>query len=370
MKKLFALITLVGILQSVQSQELWVKNSNQRLVDDLDTCVFYFNPYSSAFFDDIEFVSDTKKGYTYPGFFIQPQIIYQPNKKARFIAGFHTLYFAGADTTESFVPVLSLQVKLIENVEMILGTIHSNQGHFLPEPLFKPERLLVNQPETGLQILTNTPRFKGDSWTNWERYIKQGSPFQEVFTMGFSGIIKPSTFSSRRGLTINIFGLGVHNGGQIDSSHLDVSTMINLATGFSYSLPIGNGKTNLGVEAMGFLSTDKSPNPSSKYQNGTAVYPKLFVETSAFRGELGYWHSSSFVNPRGEELFGSYSKVKPQFDSKIRNLYTAKLIYSVEVTKGFLFGGRFETYYDVKSSILDWAFTFRMVFNKEILIRK
>ena len=337
MRKLFTILVLAFLAQIAHPQEMWVKNSNLRLVEDLDTCVFFFNPYSSAFFDDKEFVSDTKKGYTYPGFFIQPQLVYQPNKKARFTAGFHTLYFAGADTTERFVPVLSLQVKLIDNVEMILGTIHSNQAHFLPEPLFKPERLLINQPETGLQILTNTSRFKGDSWTNWERYIKQGSRFQEVFTMGFSGIIKPSTFNSRTGLTINVFGLGVHHGGQIDSTNLDVNTMINLAAGLSYSFPIGSGKSNFGVEATGFLSTDKSPNPSSKYLNGNALYPKLFIESSTFRGELGYWHSSGFVNPRGEELFGSYSQVKPVFDSKIRNLYTAKLIYSVEIAKGFSF---------------------------------
>jgi len=301
---------------------------------------------------------------------MQPQIKYQPNRKASFSAGIHIQYFAGADSTEKIVPVLSLQVKLIKGVEMILGTIHSKQLHYLPEPLMKPERLFISQPETGLQFLTNTDRFRGDSWTSWERYIKSGSPYQEIFTMGFAGIIKPSTFKTTTGLTINLFGLGVHHGGQIDSSGLDVNTMINLAAGLSYCFPVGSGKTNLGFEAMGFLSTDKSPNPSSKYLNGNAIYPKLFVEGSTLRGELGYWYSSSFVNPRGEELFGSTSYFKPEFDSKIRKLYTAKLIYSVEVADGFTLGGRFETYYDAKASILDWAFTFRMVFDREMFIRK
>jgi len=370
MRTLSIFFIFTALVITTKSQELWVKNNVYHSVESMDTAVLIINPYSSAFFDDKEYISDIKKGYTYPGFFIQPQIIYQPNKKARFTAGINTLYFAGADSTEKIVPVLSLQVKLIENVEMILGTIHSKQMHYLPEPLFKPEKLLISQPETGLQLLTNTERFKGDSWTNWQRYIKTGSPFQEVFTMGFSGIIKPSTFKTRSGLTINVIGLGVHNGGQIDSSHLNVTTMINLAAGFSYSFPVGGGKTNLGFETMGFLSTDKSPNPASKYLNGNAIYPKLFVEGSSLRGELGYWHASQFVSPNGEELFGSTSTVKPEFDAKIRNLYTAKLIYSVQIAKGFTLGGRFETYYDTKASILDWAFTFRMVFDDEILIRR
>ena len=347
---------------SAQSQELWVKHNSHQSVEVGDTGVFSFNPYASAFFDDKEFVSNTKKGYTYPGFFIQPKIKYQPNKKSSFSAGFHVQYFAGTDSVEKLIPVLTLEVKLIEGVEMILGTIHSKQLHYLPEPLMKPERLFISQPETGVQFLTNTNRFRGDSWTNWETYIKNGSPFQEVFTMGFAGIIKPGTFNTTTGLTINLFGLGVHHGGQIDSSGLDVNTMINLAAGLSYSFPIST-KTNFGCEAMGFLSTDKSPNPSSKYLNGNAIYPKLFIESSTLRGELGYWHANSFVNPRGEELFGSTSYFKSEFDSKIRNLYTAKLIYSVKVAKGFNLGGRFETYYDSKSSILDWSFTFRLVFD-------
>lgn len=363
MKKLSILIILTILAISSNAQELWVKYNSRQLLDKGDTSVFILNPYSSAFFDDKEFVSNTKKGYTYPGFFIQPKIVYQPNKRARVSAGIHTLYFAGSDSTEKIVPVLSLEVKLLDNVEMILGTINSKQAHYLPEPLFKPERLLISQPETGLQFLTNTEKFKGDSWTNWERYIKQGSPFQEVFTMGFSGILKPSTFKTNTGLILNFSGFGVHNGGQIDSSNLDVTTMINLAAGFSYSFPIGTKKTSLGFETMGFLSSDKSPNPSSKYLNGKAIYPKLFIESPNLRGEIGYWYASRFVNPRGEELFGSYSFVKSEFDSKIRNLYTAKFIYSVEVAKGFTLGGRFETYYDTKSSILDWAFTFRMVYD-------
>jgi hypothetical protein len=369
MKNFTTLFVFIMVVLSARTQELWVKNNTHRSLDSLEIGVFMFNPYASAFFDDVEFVSNIKKGYTYPGFFVQPQFVYQPNKRTRFTAGFNTLYFAGSDTVERLVPVLSLEANVLKGVNLILGTIHSGQLHFLPEPLFKPERLFTSQPETGLQFLTTTERLKVDSWTNWERYIKQGSPFQEVFTMGFSGIIKPSTFKNRTGLTLNFFGFGVHHGGQIDSTNLDVNTMINLGAGFSYCFPIGSGKSNLGTELTGFLSSDKSPNPSSKYLNGKAVYPKLFVESNMFRGELGYWYSSSFVNPRGEELFGSYSTVKPEFDSKIRNLVTAKLIYSTEIAEGFNLSGRFETYYDIKSSILDWAFTLRMVFDREIKIK-
>lgn len=378
MKNIICILLFTLLASAAFAQQFWVKHNTHESVMVGDSGKLSINPYASAFFDDREYISNTKKGYTYPGFFIQPQLKYKPNKKTSISAGFYTLYFAGNDSVERFVPTLSLQVKLLDGIELIIGTLHSQQLHYLPEPLIKPERLfnsitdkyIKSQPETGIQFLTEKERFKSDSWTNWERYIKQGSRFQEVFTMGFSMIFKPSTFKTRNGLTVNLFGLAVHNGGQIDSSYLDVTTMINLAAGLSYSFPIRAGRNSLGIEATGFLSTDKSPNPKSKYLNGNAIYPKIFIEGNSLRGELGYWYASKFVNPRGEELFGSYSFVKPEFDEDIRNLVTAKIIYSVEVAKGFNLGGKFETYYDTKSSILDWAFTIRVVFDSDILLKR
>jgi len=367
MKYLVTLLFAI-ICSASFSQQFYVKHNAAKSVLVGDSGSISINPYTSAFFDDREYVSNIKKGYTYPGFWIQPKVKYKPNERTSISAGFHTLYFAGADSVERLVPVLTLQVKVIEGVELVLGTIHSEQLHYLPEPLMKPERLFTSQPETGLQFLTIKERFRGDSWTNWERYIKNGSPFQEVFTMGFAAIFKPSTFSNRNGLTINLFGMGVHNGGQIDSSHLDVTTMINLAAGLSYSFQVG--KSSLGLETTGFLSTDKSPNPKSKYLDGKAIYPKFFIENNNFRGELGYWYASKFVNPRGEELFGSYSYVKPEFDEDIRQLVTAKLLYSVMAAKGFNLGAKFETFYDTKASIFDWAFTFRMVFDNDIFLKR
>ncbi len=370
MKRFLSIVALLIICTSAKTQEIWIKDNNYIPVEIGDTGVFYVNPYSTAFFDNKEYTSNIKKGYTHPGFFIQPKVSYKLSSKTSIHAGFHMLYFAGTDSLEKLIPVLTLQVELFEGTEMLLGSIHSKQLHFLPEPLFKPERLFTAQPEIGMQFLTNTNTFKADSWTNWERYIKPGSKFQEVFTMGLSTIYRPNGFENRKGLTLNAFGFGVHNGGQIDSTNLQVTTMINLGGGFSYTLPILSGKTLLGFELMGFISTDKSPNPQSKYLNGNAIYPKVYVEYLSFRGELGYWRANKFTNPRGEELFGSYSTVNPTFDSDIRNLYTAKLIYNTEITKGFVLGGRFETYYDPEQSVFDWAFTFKMVFDRNILIKR
>lgn len=362
-------LVLIAISVNSIAQDLWIKNNSIQKIQSLDTAVFYFNPNSIAFFDDKEYISDIKKGYTLPGFSIQPQIKFQPSLKTRMSAGFHVLYFGGTDSLEKFVPVLSLEYSLNKDIHIILGTLYSEELHFLPEPLYKPERLFTSTPETGFQILTITDKIKVDNWNTWERYIKNGSPFQEVFTVGLTGIFKPNTFNVNNGLTLQFYGLAVHNGGQIDSTNLKVTTMFNIGMGVGYAIPTF-GKSVSGVEVMGFISSDKSPNPVSKYQNGRAFYPKVFIEWPQFRAEFGYWKSSKFVNPRGEELFGSYSTIRSQFDEKERNLITAKLIYSKEVTKGFNVGARFDTYYDYNASIIDWAFTLKISFNKNILLKR
>lgn len=345
-----------------------MKFNTPQTIQLADTSTLYFNPKTTAFFDDKEYISDIKKGYTLPGFFFQPRLEYQPSSKTRICAGFHGLFFGGTDSLEKFVPILSLEYLFNKDIRIIIGTLHSDQLHYLPEPLFKPERLFTATPETGFQILTTTDRIKVDNWNSWERFIKNGSPFQEVFTVGLTAIYKPNTFSINDGLTFQFFGLAVHNGGQIDSTNLQVTTMFNIGAGFGYALP-SFGKSNSGVELMGFISSDQSPNPVSKYQNGKAIYPKIFIEWPEFRVEAGYWRATKFVNPRGEELFGSYSTVKAQFDEKFRNLITAKLIYSKMVAKGFTVGARFDTYYDYKASKIDWAFTIRMSFTGDIKLK-
>jgi hypothetical protein len=40
------------------------------------------------------------------------------------------------------------------------------------------------------------------------------------------------------------------------------------------------------------------------------------------------------------------------------------------VAKGFTLGARVDTYFDPDASIFDWAFTFRMCFDRDILIRR
>lgn len=360
MRFITILFVFAGVLLSPKSYSQEMNGSVKR-----DTSIFKINLYSSAFFDNKEFTSNIKKGYTYPGFFFQPRLFYKPSSKTYFSVGFHSLYFASADSLDIIVPVLTFKYSVTNNIDFLLGSIDSRQRHFLPEPLYKPEKVYVSFPETGVQFLAHSENFKGDLWINWERYIKNKSPFQEQFTIGFSSIYSVQPFTDSKGFYFPLHLLATHQGGQIDTTKQPVTSLVNLAAGVGYSFAI-NSKLSLGVESLFLMYKDISPKPHYTYKSGNALYPKIFLKGNSFRFDLGYWQSSTFVNPRGEELFGSISMVDSTFNQKDRNLITANFMYSKMVAKGFTVELRFDVYYDTKPSTFDYSYTFRMVFDDQL----
>jgi len=364
MRFLSFLLVFVSILLSINS---YSQSSNCGLDKDTTSVKAYL--YSSAFFDNKEFTNDIKKGYTHPGFFFQPRFIFKPSPKATLSGGLHMLYFAGADSLDILVPVLTFKYSITDKVDFLVGTIENKQRHFLPEPLYKPERLYVSSPETGVQFLAHSENFKGDLWINWERYIKNNSPFQEVFTIGFSGIYAVNSFESSNGFYFPLHLLATHQGGQIDTTKKPVTSLVNLGGGIGYSFTI-NPKLSFGVESLFLMYKDISPKPHYTYKSGNAIFPKIFLKGNSFRFDLGYWQSSTFVNLRGEELFGSISTVDSTFNQKDRNLITANFMYSKMVAKGFTVELRFDVYYDTKPSIFDYSYTFRMVFDDQLFLGK
>lgn len=336
------------------------------LIAQPDSTRLSLNLYSSAFFDNKEFTGNIKKGYTNPGFFIQPTLQLESDK-FKVDVGFHMLYIAGTDSLEKFVPYLSLSYNITQSFKMIVGNIDSKDSHELPEPMFKTERSYLNQPELGVQFKLSKPKLKSDLWINWERYIKSGSPFQEQFTVGFVSQIKPSTFEQKTGLYASTIALATHQGGQIDSTNLPVTTLINLGTivGHKFSLPVGNAIA--GIEISGYLSSDKSPSPHTKYKNGTALHPKFLMDWPIVHLELGYWYANTFVNPRGEELFGSTSTINESFDERNRKLITFQLSLNKKFHNQFTVNTGFNAYIDTKNGTTEYSYAFRMIFDGKVL---
>jgi len=319
--------------------------------------------WGQSFFDNKEFTGNIKKGYTHPGFYIQPAIKFE-TKQYSIAAGFHTLYLAGADSLERLVPVFSARLQLSSRIILIAGTLESLTGHWLPEPLFKPERLFLNQPETGVQFLFQGTESKADLWINWERYIKTGSPFQEEFTVGFTHLYY--CWKHTTGFSNAFHAMAFHHGGQIDSTNLPVQTHVNigLLPAFSFK-PSGN--TTLALTTSMYYYKNLSPSFTSEYNNGFGLHPQVKAYRNNITLDVGFWYSNRFVNPHGEELFGSVSAINPIYNQSVRRLGTVTLEYQKRFMSSMLLNANFKVYYDFKSNLPEYGYTLRLTFDGELV---
>ena len=301
-----------------------------------DTATIELRLYAMAFFDNKELTSNIKKGYTLPGFYLEPILGYGIGA-FDLQAGIHTAHFAGSDTAKRLTPILLIGYTPTRWFKVQLGSLSRSQRG-LPEPLYKPERVFAERPATGLELALNRPQVSGNMWINWERYIERGSPFQEEFMVGLSSQYSPNGYSSTSnplGFSANLYAVVTHAGGQIDSTNLPVTSIANIGTMLAYGISIGTG-TTFGASVAAYISADISPNPHIDYKRGHAAHYTLWLKAlNGLTAQAGFWQAHSFINPRGEELFGSVSTVSKNFNQTHRHLITAQATYTRSPMHGF-----------------------------------
>ena len=162
-----------------------------------------------SFFKDNEYAGKVVKGYSLPGFWLQPKLVYYPLERVKLELGAHLLVYHGANKYPSMayqdiaqwkgnqyqkgthiLPYFRAQMALSEQVDVVLGNLYGAANHRLIAPLYNPELNLTCDPEMGLQVLYRTRRFDLDAWVNWQSFIFKEDTHQEAFTVGLSGRVK------------------------------------------------------------------------------------------------------------------------------------------------------------------------------------
>lgn len=233
---------------------------------------------NASFFKDNEYEGTHVCGYSLPGLWIQPRLVYQPLKMLRMELGLHALIYSGANKYPCYVyhdigvwkgdqyqsgahvlPFFRAQVQLGKHVNLVFGDIYGGSNHQLMEPLFNPELNLTQDPEMGFQVLVKTKNYRLDAWLNWQSYIFQNSSHQEAFTVGAAQRICLNRPSSDVHWYIPIDILLQHRGGEQDTTSLGVQTITNggVGVGMQYN---ANGKTlqRLTVEMAGLACWQQS----------------------------------------------------------------------------------------------------------------
>jgi hypothetical protein len=152
----------------------------------------YFNPIKSSDFILISSLpepvdkSQWIEGYTLPGFFIQPELVYRPSGKVTIRIGTHILKYAGTDSFTQIKPVFSTSLNISDRTIITLGTLSGCDKHLLFDPDFDSERLYTNYTEDGFQFTSSNDHLFTDTWINWENFIFKGDTTREVISGGES----------------------------------------------------------------------------------------------------------------------------------------------------------------------------------------
>lgn len=311
-----------------------------------------------SFFKDNEYTGTIMKGYSLPGLWIQPKVVFYPLANIKLEAGAHLLRYWGATKYPSLayqdiakwkgdqfqhgfhaVPFFRAQMALSDHVNIVLGDIYGGANHDLIEPLYNPELNLTADPEAGLQLLFDSRRFDLDAWVNWESFIFNGDTHQEAFTVGLSSRYKMNDPESRFHFYMPLQVLVQHRGGEIDTIYSNsVQTLMNGAIGAGAVWNTGNPifrNVNLEFDVAGYYQQAGIIWPHNK---GTGFYVRASADIYDFRVKTSYWNSHKFISMFGSPFYGAVSTAREGVTYDGQSLVYLGFEYSRSFGKGFSMG--------------------------------
>lgn len=342
---------------SVHIDSLLFENSHR--IDSASCGELRLNFDALCFFRDNEYKGCLSKGYTLPGYRLQPTVSYQPLKNLRVEVGVSMLHYWGAnkypnlnysdiatwkgDQTQTgfhLLPFFNVQLAVSRNFNLILGNIYGGANHRLIEPLYNQENALSADPEMGVQMQWQTKPLDFDVWVNWESFIFDKDTHQEAFTFGLSTRFKANRPERRTHVYFPLQVVMQHRGGEInpDAEQRQVKTWMNAAAGVGVTIHTDNSiLTRLNAEAD-VAYYRQMTGALLPFDNGKGVYLKAEADIWCFCLRGAYWDSSKFISVFGNPLYGSVGIHNRDFQMQRNRTVCAQLSYAQELGKGFSWG--------------------------------
>jgi len=322
---------------------------------------------SIAFIRDTEYSSPVIEGYTLPGFFFHPELVYAPSSKFNISAGVHLLKYAGKEKFSQIKPVLSASLKVSEKSTLTIGTLNGSDRHRMFDPHFDSERLYTAYSEDGFQITSVNDHFFNDTWLSWENFIVKGDSTREIFTFGESFKYTSSPIADFIRVEVPLQIQFKHFGGQISNYPEQVETFFNMASGLRINFDLAQkryGET--GIEYLQFINNQLNGVSASGISHGYGSWVRFHYKYKALYLGAAYWKAHNFFAPNGNNIYGSVSDYQTNVVIPERKIIS-NFVYLTLLPESYveLFFG-LDTYYDVRDKRLDYALTLHLNFDKLI----
>lgn len=313
-----------------------------------------------AFFKDNEYDGNVVKGYSLPGFRLQPRLTYRPIREITLELGAHATVYEGANKYPSYVfhdiaqwkgsqyqhgahalPFFRATAHLQRPgkglTTLVVGDIYGGATHRLPLPLYNPELLLTDDPEAGAQVIADRKHWHSDVWINWQSYIFEEATHQEAFTVGWAqqvSLLRRSV--ERKGthtllLPVNL--LIQHRGGEQDATDMGVQTIANASAGlrWEYAARRNNGITAAHAEVSALTALQQSGD-LWPFDSGIGLWGNASLTLNHdLVLTAGIFHAADFCSLYGSPYFGTLSLKHP--GARFERMTTGYL--SAEYSKAF-----------------------------------
>jgi hypothetical protein len=336
------------------------------LIPDSTDNKFCARIYENTFFKNNEYFGDFVKGYTLTGYHLQSEVAYNPNSMLSLQLMWNILKYHGYDNYSENKLNFRIVFQPKQGFRIICGYLEGNVRHNLIEPIYNPERYYTNNVENGIQINLWRPRYSGELWLNWEKFILWDDPWQERLTVGHLSkfhIVKQNNFCSN--VLMNL--LVSHRGGQIDNSTGQVQSLENAALGVDFHW-MGNSPKKgyyrqLSIQAMVVQYHAIDETPDLPWLNGYGTYVKSHLILSNFGLILGHWFGYKFVNFRGDPLYTGWA-IDSWRSREHRYVAFAGGYYSKKYFDDkFVLRTGVDAWYDIAKGNLEYAYMLSMAFN-------
>ena len=326
---------------------------------------------SFTFFKDNEYFNDIVEGYTLFGTQLNPQLVYYPTRDLRLEGGIFLWKDFGNPTLKQVRPTFRATWTRGAS-QFIFGNIRPNLNHGYIEPLLDFERVILKPLEEGLQYRLTTKRVFVDTWVDWLRQEYAGVNYQEQIAGGLSSEFRLTGGASRVQVSIPVQFTARHFGGQIDTLHAPVQTLLNYATGIVVRKQLNNRIFQaVRLNAYGLLFDDHSfANFRLPFQRGNGLYLNGTLETRYVDLMLSYWQGHQFFAPLGGNYYQSVASRygTPGYTDAERRLLLVRLLRDFRIADAAAVTVRVEPVYDFNRQLLDFSFGVYLNFRQEWLL--
>ena len=323
----------------------------------------------ASFFNNNEFFNAYQPGYTLIGGMLQPKLIYVINSKLKLSGGLHLREYYGDDGTMLVHPLFSIDYKVNDAFNILMGSFEGGQNHRLPETIFAFENHFSELVENGILININKSFLMSEIWLDWEKFIKPADTFREEFMVGIVNRIKLFTSNENLRLEIPVIILAHHAGGQINNNNQAIESVYNISEGFKIFRPTVSG-SRLVSPATEVLIHHSAGDYATG--SGTAIHINAGIGIENFELNAGYFIAKNFMSFRGLPLYHSFIENQPSGYTLggTNEILNFKAGFRAKINRTSFLFLRFEGYYNLSNKKFDYTYGLHMQVNEIIRFKK